>query len=75
MDPDAALRRIRSLLAYLTTEIDSGSPDLVEVEGLVSELATYQQGLDDWLTAGGALPSPWASAGSARTTGAGGTRS
>ncbi len=60
MDPDAALQRIRTLLAYLTTELDSGHPDPVEVEGLASELTTYTQGLDDWLSMGGALPSPWA---------------
>ncbi len=60
MDPDAALQRIRSLRTHLLAELDSGAPDMGEVDQPVLDLLEYFHSLDFSLSIGGFLPSPWA---------------
>lgn len=54
MDPNAALAEIRKQLKALLTI----QPDVDVTEAAMS-LAEHVQGLDEWLTKGGFLPSAW----------------
>jgi len=58
MDPDEALKEIRRLAVIVRDRCDRGEdPD---VDGAASDLAEAVRGLDEWLSAGGFLPSAWA---------------
>lgn len=56
MDPDQALRDLRSTASVLLTAIDRDEP---LDETLVDHLITLLGGLDSWLAMGGALPARW----------------
>lgn len=69
MDPDAALQRIRDLIAEINDEAEGSLRYL----NLVSDLADAVQDLDEWLAKGGYLPAAWRAAGPTSAT-AGGIR-
>jgi len=61
MDPNAALRRLREILAGdhsenpdHWTQVDEG-----ELESVIEEASTLFDGLDEWLKSGGFSPSDW----------------
>lgn len=57
MDPDEALRIIRALIA------EARKPgDYVLTDDETEQLVEHVEALDGWLTAGGFLPQPWATA-------------
>jgi hypothetical protein len=62
MDPDEALRRLRSILLELEEGLDEelGEATYRDVEDDVSTLIDVFSGLDNWLKKGGFLPKDWA---------------
>jgi hypothetical protein len=58
LDPDAALRDLRDAAARARLAAEGDSND-TEIETL-QEVMELADALDEWLTAGGSLPSRWA---------------
>lgn len=54
MDPDAAVEALRRLSKDLETVEDAGHRSAI-----AEEMATVWDGLDEWITRGGFLPSAW----------------
>jgi hypothetical protein len=52
MDPDAALAQIRELIIKQQTECELSESDAADLVELID-------GLDEWLTKGGFLPTEW----------------
>lgn len=61
MDPNACLRRIRSLREQLNVAL--AACDEADVHRLSAELSNAVADLDDWLMGGGFLPDDWRRAG------------
>lgn len=62
VDPNETLTRLRQLVADMTA-IQNGDDDPDEpgeYYRIASETTTLVEALDEWLTKGGSLPSPWA---------------
>jgi hypothetical protein len=56
MDPDAALARLRELLA--PAAVDALGDD--ETSAVLDEVCDLFDGLDNWISKGGVLPKAWA---------------
>ena len=68
MDPEAALREIRTAVAALKERFDASDQDfehmdpdeLVTIAEDTNELLDLIDGLDQWMSRGGFLPTSWA---------------
>lgn len=58
MDPDEALNELRVLAYVAQTILDGG--EVGEWHITMSALIETFQGLDDWMSRGGAMPASWA---------------
>lgn len=59
VDPNEALKLIRSLTSDLVRVIDNGTFDDRKDVAAVSELCDAVIGLDEWLSSGGFKPEDW----------------
>lgn len=58
MDPNAALRTIRSIVKQVLTA-DQSRIDPLALQAAALEMSEAFDGLDEWLTRGGFLPEMW----------------
>jgi hypothetical protein len=59
MDPDVALENMRKVVARIREFLDTEDVTEINLEGYLEDLLLYWDGLDEWLSNGGFLPTSW----------------